>query len=313
MRRALLVALFAALAFAGDGHTDAVDCLAVADGLIVTSARDGLRFADPARDTPGRRLRIRGAANSLALSRDGRLLAIGTNRGTVCLFDTRTLAAGAVLPVTEWSIYAVAIAPGRRVLACCAADGTVQVWNLAAPRRLHSLGRKGERMASLAFSPDGKRLAALSRYGVLRVWDPEAGTLLGTVKLVHAGDKSVAAFLRDGGTTVVDGGGALHFRAPGAAVRTVPVPDAIDPLRRRETSGPVYLGHTRLAPDGDTAATTLQDGSIALWSVSKREVLRTLSATAKSRVRVLAFTPDGRALVHGDNDGVVRVRLLQPR
>src|SRR5436853_413370 len=64
----------------------------------------------------------------------------------------------------EGELTALALSPDRKLLAGSDADGVVYLWNRATGKRLHRLNAKVPG-GGLAFSPDGKRLAALNRMG----------------------------------------------------------------------------------------------------------------------------------------------------
>jgi WD40 repeat protein len=87
----------------------------------------------------------------------------------------------AVLPLGghRGAVHAVALDRGGKTLATAGADKTVRLWDLATGRELHNLTQPGE-PGSVAFSPDGKKLAALSGGddGALIVWDADTGKAL---------------------------------------------------------------------------------------------------------------------------------------
>jgi WD40 repeat protein len=85
-----------------------------------------------------------GTVNCLALSPDGKRLAVGTG-------DRSDMTTG---------------------------TGEVQVWDLAGARLLHRLEPRGNPVLRLAWSPDGKLLAGVELGDGLSVWDTEAGKLL---------------------------------------------------------------------------------------------------------------------------------------
>src|SRR5262249_22780804 len=92
----------------------------------------------------------------------------------------------------RYSVYAVAISPDDKRVAACGTDGTVHVFDREAQAEIVVLGEKGPtRMASLAFSPDAKTLAAMDRYGHLVLWGLPAGKRLAEWNDVAGEDCSV--------------------------------------------------------------------------------------------------------------------------
>ncbi|MFV2119897.1 WD40 repeat domain-containing protein, partial [Streptomyces sp. Act-28] len=125
---------------------------------------------DASAQTPSARLLgFRGVVQSVALSRDGHLLAAGGLDRRVALWDVRdplrprALAVGA--PRFTDTVYALAFSPDGRRLAAGSGDGTVQVWEPApgaGAGKASPVVLRGPRSAvyGLAFSPDGRRIAA---------------------------------------------------------------------------------------------------------------------------------------------------------
>ncbi len=73
--------------------------------------------------------------------------------------------------VDAGSAGAVAISADGARLAAGYAEGYVIVWEPASGGRLATLAGGAERVVRVAFSPSGTALAALSRDGMLRLWD----------------------------------------------------------------------------------------------------------------------------------------------
>ncbi len=267
--------------------------------------------------------------NSLAFSPDGKFLMAGTSSGKVEVLDTRTLVVEKVLPVTQWGIYALAASPDSTRLACCAADGTVQLWDLKAGEKLRTFGVKGPRMESLAFTPNGKMLAALDREGRCNVWNAETGELAASVEPLNKYDELGVGFSGDGATLAVAGRRSavqLWDFAKKEAPRRIRVPDELigkpringfgfSPDEGRPMNAPlatVACGPTRISDDQRTAATVLENGSIAVWDIGSRQVRKTLPAGHENDamgggIRTLCFNRDGRLLADMAAPGYVDV------
>lgn len=90
----------------------------------------------------------------------------------------------------------LAISPDGEYLAtACIASGSVSVWNLNTGKRIreHPGGRNGY----LAFSPDGKQLAAAFQYN-FGLWDTTFGKPIPTLTMNSPGIHSCVAFSPDG-------------------------------------------------------------------------------------------------------------------
>ena len=109
----------------------------------------------------------------LAFSHDGKVLVSGHTNRTIRLWDLET---GQARTIEEpdgqaYDIRGVAISTdGTRVASACS-DKKVRLWDVRAGRVVHTFPRFGEGLvASVAFSPDGRYLAAGSWDGA-GLWD----------------------------------------------------------------------------------------------------------------------------------------------
>jgi WD40 repeat protein len=123
------------------------------------------------------RLESLGPLSTLALSREGDLLAIGTGRGEVRVLPTegerRPLWSASVgqAPIT-----ALAFSPDASRLAVGSAEGEVRLWDVASGQPILVLYGLRVRTEAIAFSPDGRRLAAAGGAfedpsGSIALWD----------------------------------------------------------------------------------------------------------------------------------------------
>jgi WD40 repeat protein/serine/threonine protein kinase len=144
-------------------------------------------------------------------------------------------------------------------------------------------GHTGQ-VASVAYSPDGKRLASASYGGTTKVWDAQTGQELLTLK---GGGNSVA-FSPDGerlsnGEKVWDaqtGRELLSFKGAG--------------------DGVAY------SPDGTRLATGSEDNMVKVWDAQTGKELLTLKGH-NGHVYTVVFSPDGKRLASGSADNTVKV------
>jgi WD40 repeat protein len=172
--RTLLAGGVPVLAFSPDGRVLAAG---TKDGSVV--------LFDPG---SGTRLRVlegaRGEVSGVAFSPDGRVLAAGTDTGWVTLFDPRG-GSRQWAHVSGPGRYVSGVAFTRDGLLAVAdnqrgGDRSVTLWDPVRRVTLQALPQRAE-TSGIAFSPDGRTLAALNGLG-LEVWDMPARASLGILQ-----------------------------------------------------------------------------------------------------------------------------------
>lgn len=195
-----------------DESDDGADVLALTDGsgpgellawhaLAVAAGGERLYLVDNAGDThawaldPGREQALRqewvlpGGAWNLALSPDGRTLALSDRGGAVTLVDATRGTVRAWLRTANndgggQRSLALAFSPDSRELAVGTSQSQIEVWSLADPTAplVHLPGHRG--YPALAFDPTGRYLATGGGDKLIDVWDmPRVRAVLGQLGL----------------------------------------------------------------------------------------------------------------------------------
>jgi WD40 repeat protein len=114
---------------------------------------------------------------------------------------------------------AYVFSPDNKTIAGVTRDGEVKIWDVATGKATRTL--EGAHWQCVAFSPDGRRLAAGGRDldhvveadGVLRIWGASDGKESLTIREVHHVGVVTVAFTPDGKRLITAGSGP-HRRSP---------------------------------------------------------------------------------------------------
>jgi WD40 repeat protein len=123
---------------------------------------------------------------SLALSHNGERVAVAARSNAVDIWDAATGAQLTTYTSLSTAIHALAWSPDDSRLAAAGENSNVvQIWDATNGTSLltyqgHATDGQitAQSVISLAWSPDGKEIASVSRNGELRVWDASAGSTL---------------------------------------------------------------------------------------------------------------------------------------
>ncbi len=277
-------------------------------------------------------VRMPNHANSMAVGGRPTMIVTGTNVGTVELRQSDSLQPKQTLKVgPEYSVYAVAIDRDGKQVAACRTDGTVLVWKVGDEKPTHHLqkaSREGERMAALAFAPDGKSLATLSRYGYLALWDLAKGEPIGLPVDSDGGEQSTLRFTQSGDRLLVMDRAAIKFWHPlhEPKPKEIVPPEAVCPRYTEEENAQLgerpdfghgirFAGVAALSPDAKRVASITANGGLAIWDLSTLNVLMTYAAPAFAKTwdhpgtyfDRIAFSPDAKYVAASAHSGGLAV------
>mgnify|MGYP005854184845 CR=1 FL=1 len=228
---------------------------------------------------------------------------------------------------------------GRFLASATKYSAEIAVWRVSDGSQVWSAPAEQE-VERVAFSPDGKLLAAGAEDDLLRIFNAADGKLLTTVK--HTEGIDSLRWSPDG-TRLATGeetgivrlwsipdakllgegkvGGPvneLDFTADGKLLMAVGDPTGVriyDTATMRvtkviATEGTAPRTAGRFSPDGKLVAAAGHEGVVRVWRLSDGKQLRLINYTGQ-KVETLTFSPDGGYLLYAGHDPHIRVVRIQ--
>jgi WD40 repeat protein len=214
----------------------------------------------------------------------------------------RAASAVRTLPLQQFSGFhdlvdapVVLFSPDGKLLA--AASDQIRLFDVATGGLKHVMSRgdydatyQGNRVKSIAFSPDGRLLASVGSLAARAdLWDVATGSLARSIPMDYGRISSSVAFSPDGSLLAIgylEGVVEIWNLATGTLQQTL------------SHNAPGNISALAFSPDGKLLASGSVNKTIKLWEVSTGTLRRTLSTS--DWVDSLAFSPEGKLLASAD-------------
>ena len=251
------------------------------------------------------RLFREGRVNTIAFSPDGQEIASGGDAKRVALWDVQNDRFRSALGGWNELARSIAISPKGSILASGNVNGSVRLWDLKSGTSIRTIKGHKEAIDSVSFSPDGVYLASVS-FDSLKLWNAHTGQLTRIFEQAWGSclDKPCTrlAFSPDGRYIASEGGIVTDKQELVHTVRIWSV-----------QTGKIIRDYTGLPGSPDAIAYSLNgkylaasDGlRINLWHVGSNTPIYSLDQ--RPGVVCLAFSPDGRHIVAGTDNGEVKL------
>lgn len=209
------------------------------------------------------------------------MLVSGSYDEAVFLWDVRSARVMRSLPAHSDPVAGVDIVRDGTLLASCATDGLIRIWDTATGQCLRTLVHEDNPpVTGVKFSPNGKYVLAWNLDGCVRLWNYVEGRCIKTYQ-GHKNEKY----------SISGGFGAYGQR----------------PSRHHGISGAMHNGPSHNCYG--FAVSGSEDGAILCWDVISKKVLQRIEGHTDVVLGVDTFdSPEGRRLmVSCGLDGTVRV------
>ncbi|MHC4070924.1 MAG: WD40 domain-containing protein [Planctomycetota bacterium] len=176
----------------------------------------------------------------------------------------------------------------RELLGLCPEDlrgwEWYRLWHIS-DLSLMTLRGYSERVRSVAFRPDGKRIVSGSTDRTVKVWDSATGSEL--ITLQGHEDRLRSVVFSPDGKRIVSGGGALKIwdAETGSQVMTL-----------EDHTGDVVSAVFR--PDGKQIVSGSEDGTVKVWDAETGSEVMALRGD-EELLHCVGFSPDGKRIVSG--------------
>ncbi len=232
---------------------------------------------------------------AVAFSKNDELLAVGTAKGEIILYDR--VSGNQVLSCEGHTdgVNSLAFNQAGNMLASGSDDSTIRLWNTANGTCLKTLRGHQDRVRSVTFHPNGTLLASGSADAKARVWDVKTGATL---------------FILEGHTDHI---WSLAFNPTGDLLATASTDQTIrlweiqaGTCLRTLTDHTGWVIALAFDPHGRFLASGGDDRTIRLWDTGTWSCVNVLEGHSK-RIRSLSFSRDGAKLASGSEDQTIQL------
>lgn len=235
-----------------------------------------------------------GLVSSIAVSPNGKTLAVAAGDKTIQLWNIVTRNKIGTLSGHNGVVWAVAFSPDGKYIASGGGNQTLKLWDTATQKEIATLNGHTGAIWCLAFSPDSKFLASGSGDNTIKLWDLTTSQEVTTFK-GHTNTIWSVAFSPDGKTL-----------ASGSWDNTAKIWDLTTKTALTTLNGHLkWVYGVAFSPDGKTLATSSLDKTIILWETQTYQK-RSILIGHQAEVMFVAFLSN-KILITGSVDTTAKL------
>lgn len=206
-------------------------------------------------------------------------------------------------------VYQISVSPNLRECAIAGYDRRlIEVWDLTTGKRTRQIDRLTDGAKSLAFSPDGSRLASVGFDAIVDVWNLRTNRHVGAERIGHRKPPRLLAFLGDSKTLVTTGDDGTIRTWNARTGKQQQVMRHGDVSRGRRQSVTPWVRGMAVSPDGKWIASSSLDDTVRLWNArTGKERFRLFGHGRLGGMHSVAFTKDGTRFATWADGAFLRV------
>lgn len=299
------------------GHTSVITSVAFSpDGRLVLTGSGGM-FGNETDNTAriwsvdtGQQIRTLAGhtqgISSVAFSADGRSALSGSYDGTARLWNEATGEEIRIFKGYTNGVPSVAYSPDSRYM-IFGSGNSAQLWDTAIGQQTRSFEGHTDWIGAVSSSPDSRSILTGSVDNTARLWDAETGKQISSF-IGHSGAVRAVAFSPDGRfvlTASIDSTARLWNTATGKEIRSFDFQkEMVESVSFSPDGRYILTGNSHFL--GNNAKTFRFVGTTRLWDASTGQQIRAF-AEDRAVVTSVAFSPDGRNVLTGNDDGKTRI------
>ena len=231
--------------------------------------------------------------NSLALSADGSLAALGGVEASIQIVNLANRKASFAIQTPSAQIRAIAFQPEKQFIAAAASDNNIYVIELPSGKKIKTLEGHTGHIRALDISPDGRLLYSASFDGTLRLWRFPQGPEVKRLAVNNTEWFSLGLGLQ--AETLLSAGASQK-------IQVWKLPEGVLLRELEGHTGTVTL--LAVADSGSFAASYARDQDIHIWNYASGKLLRQINA-GNEITTALVIHPSEQFLINGNYKGEI--------